>query len=164
MPYRTRAYGGYPRRPVTHRRKMWISYPFTDNSIASGVLQSHDLLSPYRTNPGVGIVAGTTIMRVHLSAAIGFASAAGNVAIGFQVGIVGQYNPLTQPDVEWMLNTREYANSSAAAVDANKPFKIDLRSRRRVRQFGDTLEFSWVPTDTGTVSMTGFFRILVMQP
>jgi len=148
-----------------HRSRVWATF---DQAVTVGANQVKivDLLNQLEL-AGVSKL-GSTVVRVHLrmhipTAVVGFTSF--EYAIGVNpITTVGTLlpNPNADNDLDWMIFKRIWPTYSGATVDAFYQEVLDLKSRRKVDEMGQTLTLNmWSPVvSPGTIDV--FARTLVL--
>jgi len=171
-------YRGPVRKP--RRRTMWADFDFVDLAPVNPV-SAYDLLLPWRTAAGITLNMPTiTIGRILIKISIIYvpgAAAANNgarIALGIEdksyttaaLGVVN--DPLTQPyDQRWMwleqLYQAEQELMSGAVTNPVLYRSLDVRSKRKLANLGDTLLFSSSATGNSLhsqIAVSG--RVLLM--
>jgi hypothetical protein len=119
-----------------------------------------------------GNLLGNTIIRVHLKVMAQYTALGTRFQLGLIIGRqadVGLTSTALAPDgvnsrdLPWMLNTRLYAQASAATVDAQVVYEWDLKSRRVQKQLDERLLFC-IESSAASQVVTPFARILVALP
>ena len=162
----TRHFG--PARPTQRRQRRKLVWATFDQGVSPGANQVKivDLLNQFEL-AGVSKL-GATVMRTHLRMLVPTAVvSAMEYAIGVQpITTVGTQlpNPNADNDLDWMIFERRWPEWSGATVNANFEVVVDLKSRRRVEEMGQTLVLAlWFPAiNAGNVPT--FARTLVALP
>ena len=152
------------RRP--RRQLVWITFDQSVAMPAGGQVKIVDLLAQAEL-AGVSKL-GATVVRTH--GRMLFPTSAVNqweYAIGVNpITTVGTLlpNPNGDNDLDWMIFERRFPEWSGATVNANFEVVVDLKSKRKVAEMGQTLTLNlWAPAvNGGTVPC--FFRTLLAMP
>ena len=157
-----------PARPAARRQRRKLVWATLDQSIAMGAQQVKivDLLSQLEL-AGVSKL-GVTVMRVHgrLLFPTGVTQK-WEVAIGVNpMTTVGTQlpNPNGDNDIDWMIFDRPMQTFSGATVDADTSYTVDLKSRRKVDEMGQTLTLNLWASAISAGTVEAFFRTLVALP
>jgi len=163
MPPRVRRTSAIARRP--RRQLVWITF---DQQVAMGAGQVKivDLLAQAEL-AGVSKL-GATVMRTH--GRMLFPTAVANqfeYAIGVNpITTVGTLlpNPNGDNDLDWMIFERRFPEWSGAAINANFEVVVDLRSKRKVAEMGQTLTLNLWSSVAAAGTVPCFFRTLLAMP
>ena len=154
-------------RPVRRNRRqlVWITF---DQTVPMGANQVKivDLLQQAEL-AGVSKL-GATVVRTHLRMLVPTAAiSAFEYAIGVNpITTVGTQlpNPNGDNDLDWMIFERRWPEWSGATVNANFEIVVDLKSKRKVAEMGQTLTLNlWAPViNAGSIPV--FSRVLLAMP
>ena len=156
-------------RPGVRGQRRKLTWATFDQSVAfpaGGQVKIVDLLSQLEL-AGVSKL-GVTVMRIHGRMLVPTATVS---QIEYAIGVnpittVGTVlpNPNGDNDLDWMIFERRFASWSGATLDANFEVVVDIKSRRKVEEMGQTLTLNlWAPAvNAGTIPT--FFRTLVALP
>ena len=171
------------RRPLNPRKKVWADLLSNSPiSLTAGTLNVYDLLQTYRS--AGGNTQGVTVIRtlinifwVPTTTAFNFTE---QFAAGLGVSQIGvataDFDPTVKPYLDWMLNDYRANLSPVAAASTYQPsaasvfqtgsMQWDVRSRRKMEEIGDTLNFviKQVAAVSGGVSYRLHARTLLLLP
>jgi len=166
-----------PIRPMgrTRRRTTWVNYESVAVVGTAGHSVNSDLLTQYRVAGGE--IVGSTILRTHLWLAPTTAVAnldkfswglivagASQISPSFVTGS-GFYETQTFPYVDWMLATEEFACPTFGRLAANNRNVVDIRSKRKINDLGETYIHSISAVTAGAaLSVQVYARILLALP
>ena len=145
------AYGRHRagRMPASQRRKLvWADSQATNQAMPLGGSNAIDLLSNYRTAGGG--TQGVTIIRTHLSLVI--ASPAGALAgdgmvLGTMVSqAIGGAVSTADAYADWAYFTTLYNVSSGNVRDTETSFMIDIKSKRKCQEVGESYFLAYSAT------------------
>ena len=150
----------------TQRRKLvWATVDSTGIAVTAGGTVLVNALAPFIT--GGASVLGCTVMRTHLYA---FPDTAEPGAWTFGM-IVGrgsdtgtELDPLTHPELDWMLLTQRNGTYSGATPDAITAFEFDLRSKRKMEEQGQRYTLVFHNGGVASRNMRYFCRTLIALP
>src|SRR5580765_2222920 len=169
------------RRPA-RRRTVWADFDFVDLTPVNPN-SAYDLLLPFQTAAGITLnLPGITIGRILIKISIIYvpgAAAANNgarIALGVEdksytnaaLGVVN--SPLTQPyDQTWMwleqLYQAEQELMSGVVTNPVLYRSLDVRSKRKLSNMGESLLFSLTATGNSTLSQVAVAcRVLLILP
>lgn len=171
MPYRRFRRSSFGRR--RRRRYQWARFQATNINPSQGpTVNADDLLSPWRTAAGVTLnLPEFTIWRIHIKVSIFFswspATVTSNSGASFallvdslsQAPLSALANPYEESFMMWdyLYGTEQLFQGAGAAgtLGDNVLYRMyDVRSRRRLRNAGDTL---WaINQGQGNVSLTNY--------
>jgi hypothetical protein len=170
------------RSPVfrgANRRKLeWADFSL-DSTTGVGNVTWVDLLAQFNVLPGASS-AGATVARTHIYVAITTAVVNGDgisfllrvddineTAAGPGVPVVTAHIPsgTETPHADWMLFDQRDAHPGYSFTGPNNLLVFDIRSKRRLKEMGDTLLFGLENRDaTATVGWHIHARTLLMMP
>jgi hypothetical protein len=167
------------RRGNFQRRKLeWADFTL-DSTTAVGNVTWLNVLSQFTAIPGAS-VAGATIARTHIYIAVTTAVVNGdgislllrvddsNEAVaGPGVPVVTAHIPsgTETPEADWMLFDQRDAHPGYSLYGPNNLWTYDVKSKRRLKEIGDTLLFGFENRDaTATVGFHVHIRTLLMMP
>jgi hypothetical protein len=149
----------------------WATTTVVHNAIATGTLETDDLLANFVADGGSR--EGLTVLRTHLLISYAPASVGALARIGLIVAPLaspttagGILDPSSNATLyePWLLIDRLAPGASGATVNATNVYRLDNRSKRKVQHVQETYWFSWIPSDTGTSSISALIRVLVALP
>jgi len=166
-------------RRATPRRKLeWADFTL-DFTVAVGSFVSFDLLAQFKAVTGAS-TTGSTITRIHSRTWITSAVVVGDgVSDAFIVDQLDEVqaspgvatstahilSPAFSPNADWMLYRQWNAHPLYGFSGPVNQWEADIRSRRRLREIGDTLLYVFENRDaTATVSVSTHVRTLLALP
>jgi hypothetical protein len=150
-----------------------------DTTVGVGNFVSYDLLGNFSNLPGASTV-GATVVRVHLRTWITSAVVVGDGATdalivdqldetiagpGAALTAAHVLSPTPQPNADWMIVREWNAHPAYSLTSPNNQWEVDLKSKRKLHELGDTLLYVFENRDaTATISLTFKARSLLMLP
>ncbi len=164
------------RRPL--RKLEWADFQ-TDDSVSVGNFVSYDVLSQFKGVTGAS-VTGVTIARIHCAFWVTSAVTEGDgISTSFIVDQVDEtqaapgvatstahvLSPTFSPNADWMLYRKWNAHPAYSMNGAVNNLEMDIKSKRRLHEIGDTLLFIVENIDaTAAVTFAVHIRALLMMP
>ena len=169
----------FVRNRGTNRRKLeWADFSF-DFTCAVGNFVSFDVLSQFKGVTGASIT-GATITRIHARTWITSAVVVGDglsdafivdqldetqASPGIATSTAHVLSPAFSPNADWLLYRQWNAHPLYGFAGPVNQWEADIRSRRRLREIGDTLLYVFENRDaTATVSSSVHIRALLAMP
>lgn len=163
------------RRSSRPRRRLeWADFT-VDDTCGVGNFVSYDLLSQFK---GVmGNVTGATVVRIHgrtwITSAVVVGDGLSDALIvdqvdeteagpGLPTSTAHVLSPAFSPEADWMLYRQWNAHPAYSFHSPNNQWETDVRSRRRLKEVGDTLLYVFENRDaSAVVSFAAHFRVLL---
>jgi hypothetical protein len=166
------------RRGAPRRKLEWADFTL-DGSTSVGAVTWVDVLSQYTAIPGASR-AGATVARTHIYIAVTSAVVNGDgislllrvddineVVASPGVAVTTAHIPsgTETPEADWMLFDQRDAHPGYSLYGPNNLWAYDVKSKRRLKEIGDTLLFGFENRDaTATVNWHVHIRTLLMMP
>ena len=152
------------------RRKLVWALSDVSTAVAAGGLANIDLLAPLEVAGASKL--GSTVMRIRGSIAVTWASTTDLSTMGLVVVRATDLGPGLGPnpslaadrEVDWMWIYRFWSDTSGGADPIQKPFEIDVRSKRRVEEMDQTLALQMANGNAATQTFKVFLRVLIALP
>jgi len=163
-------------RPSTRFSQPRRKLVWADTLVAQAAItapQQTDLLAGLRAVAGAGTL-GVTVVRCHISQNAVVAAGTGDNATNVRVGLIVvpvtveavDIAPVTEPELDWMWNVRYHVGNTAITIPHDNSTQVDIRSKRKVDEIGQTLMHVVEPELGSATSLTyrAHVRVLLMLP
>jgi hypothetical protein len=150
------------------RKLVWATTIISSTAITSANTATVDLLQGFEVAGGSKL--GVTVMRQHLGINVTFGTVAANAGwqLATRIGNSGEVTTVIQPsnqsESDWMIYRALLPTWSGATQDAELFFDIDVRSKRKCEELGQTLIFYLQNAGGANGSFSLFSRVLLALP